>query len=254
KDEKQVAAGVEFLTSQGGKCCQVKAHITPVSSTFLRGEIGKNCDVGEFLNPEVWQYIQKYHIYSADYYERNIGTARALVPLLLKEKRASHTFNVEKLAVELAHRYSLCEKKARLCALLHDIMKEADEDILLHRAYQSDIINKIPEKPLPLLHGFAAADYAMKELGITDGETLWALRSHTCARVGMCDMEKVIYLADMLCEERDFAQKDYLLSCTFKNLDFAMKEALKASISWISSKGGRVDRDSVDALEYFEGL
>lgn len=253
-DSDKVSVAAAALEALGGKCQLIKSTIVPISSTNLRENLSKGLEVKEFLNPQVYAYIKEYNLYSPDYYERNIGTAKALIPLLLKSKRAIHSFNVEKLAIELAQKYSLSVEKARLCALLHDIMKEAPEDILLHRAYQSDIINQIQAKPLPVLHGFAGADFAQKELGITDEETLWAIRSHTCGRAGMGDMEKVIYLADMLCCERDFPEKDYLLSCAFENLNFAMKEALKASLKWIRQKGAVVDDDSLKALEYFEQL
>ncbi|MBQ7283938.1 MAG: bis(5'-nucleosyl)-tetraphosphatase (symmetrical) YqeK, partial [Oscillospiraceae bacterium] len=160
--------------------------------------------------------------------------------------------NVEKLAVELGTIYGLDTEKLRIAALLHDIMKNAPHDILLHRAQQSGIINGIKDKPRQTLHGFAAADYAQKELGITDSEILWAVKSHTCGRDGMEDMEKVIYLSDMLCEERKFDGKDYLLNIAKQNLDKAMYEALEHSLKWIKSKGNVVDADSLEALAYFK--
>ena len=105
-----------------------------------------------------------------------------------------------------------------------------------NRAKQSGIINKIEEKPKQTLHGFAAADYAKRELGITDEDILWAVKSHTCGRSGMQDIEKVIYLADMLCEERCFEGKDHLLSLARQNLDKAMFASLEHSLEYVMSK------------------
>ena len=70
----------------------------------------------------------------------------------------------------------------------------------------------------------------------------------------MQDMEKVIYLADMLCEERKFDGKDYLLGIAKENLDRAMYASLQHSLEWIKSKGNTVDTDSLDALGYFTQL
>ena len=70
----------------------------------------------------------------------------------------------------------------------------------------------------------------------------------------MQDMEKVIYLADMLCEERKFDGKDYLLGIAKQNLDRAMLASLQHSLEWIKSKGNTIDTDSLDALQYFEKM
>lgn len=204
------------------------------------------------LSDSVREIIDEYNIYSDNDVERYRGTAKLLAKLLLDEKRCIHTLNVEKLAVELGEIHGVDTDKLSVAALLHDIMKNAPDDILLHRAAQSDIIDKIKDKPRQTLHGFAAADYAKKELGIADEDILWAVKSHTCGRSGMQDMEKIIYLADMLCEERRFEQKDFLLEHARKNLDMAMYLALGHSLEYVKSRGNTVDEDSISALEYFK--
>ena len=124
----------------------------------------------------------------------------------------------------------------------------------MHRAIQSDIIDKIMHKPKATLHGFAAADFALKELKVEDADVLMAIKSHTCGRAGMSNLEKIIYLADMLSEERDFPQKNYLLDYAFENLDKAMLYALKESIDWLNSKNSEIDIDSLQALEFFKKM
>ena len=61
---------------------------------------------------------------------------------------------------------------------------------------------------MPVLHGFAAADFARREMEIEDEEILMAIKSHTCGRQNMTDLEKVVYLADMLSEERNYPEKE----------------------------------------------
>jgi HD superfamily phosphohydrolase YqeK len=70
----------------------------------------------------------------------------------------------------------------------------------------------------------------------------------------MSDLEKVIYLADMLSEERNFPEKEPLLQLARENLDTAMEQALKDSINWLKEKGGEIDSDSYEALDYFTAL
>ncbi|MBQ3008183.1 MAG: nicotinate (nicotinamide) nucleotide adenylyltransferase [Oscillospiraceae bacterium] len=254
-DGDELETAVAKIRSFSPDTTILKSRVVPVSSTQLRKMIAEGEDFSQWVDSDVEKLIKENGLYSDDYYTRNLGTARMLVPLMLREKRAQHTFNVEKLAAELAEKYSLDVQKARLCALLHDIMKQADEDIMLHRALQSDIIEKIKDKPVPVLHGFAAADYARREMGIEDSETLMAIKSHTCGRSGMGDMEKVIYLADMLSEERNYPEKENLLYLVKnKGLDAAMLQALRDSINWLRERKGEIDRDSYEALEYFENL
>ncbi|MBQ5327230.1 MAG: nicotinate (nicotinamide) nucleotide adenylyltransferase [Oscillospiraceae bacterium] len=232
----------------------IKSKVFPVSSTQIRNLAGEGQDITGLVDVKVQPIIEKYQLYSNDFYEKNINTARLLIPLMLREKRAQHTYNVAKLAVELARMYGVDTQKAELAALLHDIMKQQPDDIMLHRARQSDIIEKIDSKPMPVLHGFAAADYARREMGIEDEEILMAIKSHTCGRKNMTDIEKVIYLADMLSEERNFPEKEPLLALARQNLDIAMEQALKDSINWLKERGGEIDRDSCEALEYFTAL
>lgn len=248
--EDRINAEIAKIKAMGGNAVFIPYRVHDVSSSEFRS--GKLDD--SILTPEVEELTDSFDIYSGNDMERWQGTAKLLAKVMLDEKRYIHTLAVETLAVELGKKYGVDTDKLRVAALLHDILKPAPKDILLHRAGQSGIINKIAEKPKQTLHGFAAADYAQKELGITDSDILWSVRSHTCGRAGMQDMEKIIYLADMLCEGRTFEGRDWLLGLAMENLDTAMYNALVHSIKWIKSKGNVIDTDSLDALEYFRQL
>ncbi len=248
--EQEIYDKIAQLRAQGANAVYIPYKVTDVSSSGFRG--GQHSD--SVLPGAVDAVIDEYHLYDDNETKRLQGTAKLLAKIMLDEKRYIHTLNVEKLAAELGIIYHLDVDKLRIAALLHDILKHASYDILLHRAGASGIINRIKDKPKQTLHGFAAADYAEKELGITDEDILWSVRSHTCGRSGMTDMEKVIYLADMLCEGRKFESRDYLLSLARKNLDLAMYKALVHSVEWIKSKGNEIDTDSLEALEYFRTL
>lgn len=248
--EKQLSEAAQQLKAHGAQVQLIEGCITEASSSAWRN--GQHND--DVLTPQVRQIIDQNHLYDEAETTRLIYTSRLLAKLMLDEGRYIHTLNVEKLALELGTIHGLDTGKLRIAALLHDILKPATKDILLHRAGQGGIINRIEEKPKQTLHGFAAADYAKRDMGIEDEEILWAIRSHTCGRYGMQDMEKAIYLADMLCEGRSFEGRDYLLQLAKKNLDAAMYEALIHSVNWIKSKGSTIDTDSLEAIKWFEEL
>ena len=249
--EDEIEAKISQLKNLGADVVYIPSDVISVSSSQFRKEGEQN---GDIITDTVQNIVDEYSIYSEDETARLKGTAKLLAKLLLDEKRYIHTLNVEKLAAELGGIFGLDTQKLRIAALLHDIMKNAPKDILLHRAKQSGIISKIEDKPKQTLHGFAAADYAKRELGIEDEEILWAVKSHTCGRDGMQDIEKVIYLADMLCEERSFEGKDWLLSIARENLDKAMYACLKHSLDYVKSRGNTVDTDSLEALSYFQKI
>ena len=253
-ENSQLLQAVDNIKQYSPDTVIIKNKVFPVSSTQIRSLAATGGDITGLVDSKVQPVIEIYSLYSTDFYRKNMGTARLLIPLMLREKRAQHTLNVAKLAVELAGMYGVDVQKAELAALLHDIMKQQPDSIMLHRARQSDIIEKIDRKPTPVLHGFAASDFASREMGIEDQEILMAIKSHTCGRRNMTDLEKVIYLADMLSEERNFPEKEPLLALARQNLDKAMEQALKDSINWLKEKGGAIDTDSYEALEYFTAL
>ena len=184
--EAQIEAEIASYRAEGKEIIYIPHRVYDVSSSEFRSE-----KVGDsVLCGEVDSLIDRYHLYSKDDNERFHGTAELLAKIMLEESRYIHTLNVEKLAVELGTIFGLDTDKLRIAALLHDILKPAPKDILLHRAGRSGIINRIEDKPKQTLHGFAAADYAEMEMGVTDEDILWAVRSHTCGRNGMTDFEK----------------------------------------------------------------
>ncbi len=243
REIRKFSPGTRFITRP----------VLPVSSTRIRREIERGA-LPSYLSPEISRVIREYGLYSSDFYGRNIGTAKLLIKLLLRQKRAIHTYNVEKLALQLAKIHGEDLEKTRLAALLHDIMKQQPDEVVLKRAQRSDIIDSINSKNMPVLHGFAAADYAKEEMGIEDRDILLALKSHTCGRRGMSRLEKIIYLADMLCEGRDFPEKERLLNLSRRDLDLGMRESLRRSIKWVKERGMPLDPDSVEALDYFEAI
>lgn len=251
-EEEELNSALKRIQKYSPNSRIIKTLVMPISSTELREKLTENLPAEDYIDRDVLKYIQENHLYSRDYYERNIGIAKRLIPLLLREKRAAHTKNVADLARKFAEKYGENPDKAYLAGLLHDIQKEADRDIVVARSVRSDDEERIRSKNYPVLHGFAAADFAKYEMGIDDPDLLMSLKSHTCGRPGMSTLEKIIYLADMLSRERDFPEKDYLLNLAWQDLDVAMDRALADSIKWLKDRGDGLDNDSVEAYNYFE--
>ncbi len=169
----------------------------------------------------------------------------------LKEGRYLHTLRVVKASGELASLHGLEVKKARLAAYLHDSQKFRKENELREYLSSHPEGRRESTRPAEVLHGFAAAVFAETEAGISDPEILDAIRWHTTGTAGMCDLAKVVFLADMIEEDRDFKGIDALRKLSGKDLDSAMLFGLDLSLSYLIRSGKYIDPDTLNARNHF---
>ena len=69
-----------------------------------------------------------------------------------------------------------------------------------------------------LWHGIAGAYFIETEFGVEDRDVLNAVRFHTVGRSGMSMLEEIIYIADMISEERDYKGVGKMRKLAFDNL------------------------------------
>lgn len=169
----------------------------------------------------------------------------------LPENRYNHVLGVLGTAVELAKRFNVPEEKAQVAAILHDVAKFSD------RQWMQSVI--ISQKMDPLLldyhaelwHAPVGAYVASYEFGVNDEDVLNAIRYHTTGRAGMSDLEKIIYVADMVEPNRKFTGVDELRQLKEQGLDVMMEVCIKHSIEFLVSKNQPVFPDSLKCYEYF---
>jgi predicted HD superfamily hydrolase involved in NAD metabolism len=115
------------------------------------------------------------------------------------EERYLHSLGAEEKARELAVRFGADEEKAALAALVHDNAKciKYKELVKIVEANNFPIKDDIKNN-FKILHAYAGAYLAQKELGIFDEDILNAIMYHTTGRAEMSLLEKVVYLSDKL--------------------------------------------------------
>ena len=183
-----------------------------------------------------------------------VHEAKRLAKKTLSARRYTHTSNVAAAAESLAVRWGANEKKACLAAWLHDIAKESSREDLLQLLGQDAIMAKSTmERPLPIWHGPCAAILAKTSLGVQDEEILSAIACHTTGRVGMTLLDKVVFLADVISEERNFAGVEGIRRLAKRNLDAAVVAAMEENVRYIIGKGKKLDTDTVEALQALKG-
>jgi nicotinate-nucleotide adenylyltransferase len=98
-----------------------------------------------------------------------------------------------------------------------------------------------------LFHAIAGALYVEKELGVTDSEIIDAIRYHTTGRKNMSLLEKVIYIADFISDDRNYDGVERMREKAEISLETAMEEGLQFSIIELSEKLLPIHPDSIDA-------
>lgn len=213
------------------------------SSTEVRERVKNKENLSDVLTDEVIDYIGKFDLYSAEYPEYKL-----LLREMLDDYRYIHSLGVAESARELAELYGYDTDKAYKAGLLHDIMKNATKDYQLQIMEKGGIILSQAEKNNPKLwHAMAGECYLREEMGITDEELLGAVRYHTTGKAGMSLLEKIIYIADYISEERNYPDVDVMRRLSKEvSLEEASLYALRYSIRKFERDGGIIHTDSVD--------
>jgi predicted HD superfamily hydrolase involved in NAD metabolism len=166
--------------------------------------------------------------------------ALEIVRKQMHEKRYIHTLGVMETAIELAKRYGVDEKKAELAAIFHDYAKcrsiREMEDIIKRENMPQDLLEYNKE----LWHAPVGAYLVEKEVGITDPEILQAIMYHTSGHEQMTMLDKVIWVADYIEPGRSFPGVEEVRELARQNLDKALVQALKNTISFLMSKNQRI--------------
>ena len=163
----------------------------------------------------------------------------------MPEKRYIHTIGVTDTAMALAKRFGQDEQKAEIAGILHDSCKYADRDWMKQTIVEQQMDPTLLTYHHELWHGPVGAYVAETEFGVTDTDMLNAIRFHTTGRAGMSNLEKIVYIADMIEPNRKFPDVDTLRAAAQEmTLDDLMITCLSHSIQFLMSKHQPVFPDS----------
>ncbi len=175
-----------------------------------------------------------------------------LIKERLSKKRFIHSMNVAEACYKLAEMYDGDKKRCYLTGLLHDIMKEEAPELQHKYTEISGLSPDEAELMSPSLwHAVAGAYYVREYLGIEDEEIIRAIRFHTIGCAEMSLLEKIVYLGDMISEDRDYKDVDKFRDFCYDNIDVAMSVALIYNIRSVCKKCGFIPMYSVEAYNYY---
>jgi len=166
---------------------------------------------------------------------------------MLSEKRYNHSIAVAIQAFKLAEIYNEDTAKAFIAGLVHDCCKEMTKEEQLKIINQFDIMLTDIEKSEPnIWHGYAASGYITEKWGINDKDICSAVKYHTCGKGNMTLLEKIIFVADLTSEDRNYPDGEKIREISYISLDRAIYECYKYIIPFIVNRGGSISQNTID--------
>ncbi len=233
-----------FEKKFGKPFARVDYNGADVSSTKIRVWAGAGMRLTEFLDAKTEAYIRKKGLYEIKNAQRSLA--------LEKPSRQMHSVRVAELAASRALQLKIPERKAIAAALFHDCAKNLSPDSPYLKGFV--LPKEWGEVPLSVWHQYAGAYVAEREFEVEDEDILNAIRYHTSARENMSNLEKLIFLADMLEEERAYEGVEELRKLFWQGqgLDECLEEALFQTLKFLESKNAEVYPLTQKAYEFYK--
>lgn len=230
-------AMANFAASYEKEALMVGYTGAKVSSTRVRVAAAIGADISAYVPAEINKYVKKNGLYLMPELER--------AQKLLTPKRAAHTLRVAFMAVENCRRLKITEKNAVTAAALHDSAKYL-------KLTDKKLRGFVPPEGVPenVMHQYAGAYLAEHEFGVTDEDVLNAIRYHTSGRANMSDLEKLIFLSDMLEEGRDYDGVDELRKLFYSDIDECLEVSLGEQLKYLNESGKEIYPLTQEAYEY----
>lgn len=167
---------------------------------------------------------------------------------VLEDHRYRHSLGVAETAAQLAEKFGEDIERAVTAGLLHDILRDEDDNAIMMICKNYGIEPDQVEKAAPnLLHGKAGAEKCREFWGVTDEVVLNAIRCHTTGRREMTVLDKILFMADMIEPGRSCPGVEYLRQLAFSDLDQAVIAGLDSTIRYVLARGLLIHPSSIEA-------
>jgi predicted HD superfamily hydrolase involved in NAD metabolism len=134
-----------------------------------------------------------------------LGRARVLLAARLSPDSLEHCERVASTAVVLAVRFGVDPSDAELAGLLHDYARDEPSGSLVETADRLGVPATGFEREHPyLLHARVGAAMVRRDLPGVGEAVLSAISVHTVGAVPMSDLDRVVFIADMIEPARAF--------------------------------------------------
>lgn len=185
----------------------------------------------------------------------NVSEIKEYLSKNLSEKRYKHSLNVAAAAKKLAEINGVDAKKCYLAGLLHDICKEIPAKNQLELMQRSGFEYSGVELGAPKTHhAIAGAQFVREKYGITDPDILTPIRWHTVGKGGMNIYEQILYMADLISDERSYNGAQELRALTYRSLNRGLYEAFKFMLIDKAEEMKIMPHSTLDAYNEYTAL
>ena len=182
--------------------------------------------------------------------ERNVEFLEILKTRLTPQ-RLYHSICVAEQAKHLAEIFGGDAEKAYTAGLIHDIMRyEPPEKMLELIENDGQFLTESEKNITVTLHAIAGEVFLRKELGVTDKDILSAVRWHTTGKEDMSLLEKIIYVADLTSEDREYPDILEVRALAEESLDKTCLRGLSFTIEDNAKKCRPIHIDTVKAFNF----
>lgn len=227
----------EYFKKTFGKTFIKLSYVGKVSSSTKIRVYSSFSLPTEFSIPKIGEYIVKNNLYYSDIYTDFIKKN-------LKPSRIKHTAEVVITALKKAKELGLDTEKVRISATLHDCAKYLDKDD--YKDFKLPI-----GVPKPVEHAFLGAYIAENVLGIKDQEIIDAIRFHTSGKANMSTLSKLIFVADMIEEGRDYEGVEELRELYKGDFEKCFITCLKEETLHLKNKGQDIYIETLNAYNFY---
>lgn len=170
----------------------------------------------------------------------------------LDDFRYGHSIRVMETAVELARIHGVDEEKAQMAGILHDSGKWKSREKTLQKVQDWGIILSEEERAeYNLVHGALSTYIAKNIFAIEDADVLNAIKNHITGRPAMSDLEKIVYIADMIEPARNYEFIDDFRAMAKVDLDRTMYEILNENLAHLIRNDRYIAGTSLEARNYY---
>lgn len=171
----------------------------------------------------------------------------------LKKNRFEHSVRVAQTCEKLCKKYNLDSIVGYCAGISHDICKEEEDFKMISYALRDTLnVSEIERKKPSLLHGRAAAVLLKEKFGILNEEIIEAVQNHTFGKPNMCDIAKILYVADKIEPGRECATPKYLAKLEKLSLNELVLAVLNENISYLQSKNKSIAPITFELKEWLE--
>ncbi len=209
------------------------------SATKIRVYSSLGLDISCMTDKRVADYVAEKDLYRGGEIEQAVKKA-------LPIKRLTHTANVVVTALKKAKELNLDLNVVKTAALLHDIAKYEDYSVYPDFNLPSGV-------PEPVIHAFLGAYIAKNKFNVSS-EIEDAIRYHTSGKANMSTLSKLIFVADMIEEGRDYEGVDKLRELYEEDFDECFRECLKEEMVHLTNKKTQIYEETVNAFNYYVNL